>query len=345
MLPEFGLINMRSAQRDAFATTWRKNGRLYDPQIGRFLSTDNYVQEPWDSQNFNRYSYCLNNPLKYTDPSGEIPVLAIIGAIVVSGGINVAANWDEINSWEQGLSLFGVGAASAAASIFVSPVLGAIVAGAGNSIVNQGFNAGWGNIDYGNVMVSTGLSVVTYAAGGKINKWLEKPLGKATSWIKNDILRATAQDAISGGIGGLAIGTGLAIQHADDFEDGLGMIGKQTLHGAAIGGISGFARGLTPIFSKSVDQHFDNHAFSHNRHADIGVDNLTIKAKVKQVISDNRNILHEGENTIKLNVNGIPKLIRVNIFNNKIRSYNFMPCNGVIIRSESPIIYLQDQNW
>ncbi len=331
MLPEFGLINM--------------NGRLYDPQIGQFLSTDNYVQQPWDSQNFNRYSYCLNNPLKYTDPSGEIPVLAIIGAIVVSGGINVAANWDEINSWEQGFSLFGVGAASAAASIFVSPVLGAIVAGAGNSIVNQGFDAGWGNIDYGNVMVSTGLSVVTYAAGGKINKWLGKPLGKATRWIKNDILRATAQDAISGGIGGLAIGTGLAIQHADDFEDGLGMIGKQTLHGAAIGGISGFARGLTPIFSKSVDQNFDNHAFSHNRHADIGVDNLTIKAKVKQVISDNRNLFHEGENTIKLNVNGIPKLIRVNIFNNKIRSYNFMPCNGVIIRSESPIIYLQDQNW
>ena len=60
------------------------------------------------------------------------------------------------------------------------------MAGAGNSIVNQGFNAGWGNIDYGNVMVSTGLSVVTYAAGGKINKWLEKPLGKATSWIKNE---------------------------------------------------------------------------------------------------------------------------------------------------------------
>ena len=74
-------------------------------------------------------------------------------------------------------------------------------------------------------------------------------------------------------------------------------------------------------------------------------DNLTIKAKVKQVISDNRNIFNEGENTIKLNVNGIPKLIRVNIFNNKIRSYNLMPCNGVIIRSESPIIYLQDQNW
>ena len=52
----FGLINM--------------NGRIYDPQMSSFLSVDAYVQSPDNSQNFNRYAYCLNNPLKYTDPSG-----------------------------------------------------------------------------------------------------------------------------------------------------------------------------------------------------------------------------------------------------------------------------------
>ena len=57
MLNEFGIINM--------------NGRLYDPLLGRFLSPDNYVQEPFNTQNLNRYSYCLNNPVKYADPSGE----------------------------------------------------------------------------------------------------------------------------------------------------------------------------------------------------------------------------------------------------------------------------------
>ncbi len=56
-LDEFGLINM--------------NARMYDPVLGRFLSTDPYVQNPDFSQNFNRYTYCLNNPLIYTDPSGE----------------------------------------------------------------------------------------------------------------------------------------------------------------------------------------------------------------------------------------------------------------------------------
>jgi RHS repeat-associated protein len=56
-LPWFNLINM--------------NGRVYDPLTGQFLSADNYVQAPGFTQSFNRYGYCLNNPLKYTDPSGE----------------------------------------------------------------------------------------------------------------------------------------------------------------------------------------------------------------------------------------------------------------------------------
>ena len=56
----FGLINM--------------NGRMYDPQMSSFLSVDAYVQSPENAQCFNRYAYCLNNPLRYTDPSGWLPL-------------------------------------------------------------------------------------------------------------------------------------------------------------------------------------------------------------------------------------------------------------------------------
>jgi RHS repeat-associated protein len=52
-----GLINM--------------NGRVYDAEIHRFISPDNNITDPTNPQNYNRYSYCLNNPLKYTDPTGH----------------------------------------------------------------------------------------------------------------------------------------------------------------------------------------------------------------------------------------------------------------------------------
>ncbi|MCX7110500.1 MAG: FG-GAP-like repeat-containing protein [Proteobacteria bacterium] len=55
-LPEVGLIHM--------------NGRVYDPTLGRFLSADPQIQAPFNLQSYNRYSYVLNNPLVYVDPTG-----------------------------------------------------------------------------------------------------------------------------------------------------------------------------------------------------------------------------------------------------------------------------------
>ena len=63
------------------------NGRLYDPALHCFLMPDNYIQDSFNTQNFNRYGYCLNNPLIYNDKNGEFWNL-IIGAVI--GGI---INW------------------------------------------------------------------------------------------------------------------------------------------------------------------------------------------------------------------------------------------------------------
>ena len=51
------------------------NARLYDPVIGRFFSPDPFVQAPDFTQNYNRYSYCLNNPVMYSDPNGEFVIV------------------------------------------------------------------------------------------------------------------------------------------------------------------------------------------------------------------------------------------------------------------------------
>lgn len=46
------------------------NGRVYDPQLGRFISADPIVQDPTDLQSLNRYTYVRNNPVTLVDPSG-----------------------------------------------------------------------------------------------------------------------------------------------------------------------------------------------------------------------------------------------------------------------------------
>ncbi|WP_302614399.1 polymorphic toxin type 23 domain-containing protein [uncultured Muribaculum sp.] len=85
MMPQFGIINM--------------NGRLYDPLLARFFSPDNYVQQPTNSQNFNRYSYCLNNPLKYTDPSGELFGLDDLLVFGIGSALGYVSNGITTGSW------------------------------------------------------------------------------------------------------------------------------------------------------------------------------------------------------------------------------------------------------
>jgi hypothetical protein len=47
------------------------NGRVYDYNVGRFLSVDPFIHG--GSQGLNPYSYIMNNPLSGTDPSGYAP--------------------------------------------------------------------------------------------------------------------------------------------------------------------------------------------------------------------------------------------------------------------------------
>lgn len=58
-------------EKGASESVVHMNGRIYDPLLGRFLSADPVVQFPNDLQSYNRYSYTLNNPLRYTDPGGH----------------------------------------------------------------------------------------------------------------------------------------------------------------------------------------------------------------------------------------------------------------------------------
>jgi RHS repeat-associated protein len=61
-----GLIHSERLRNDNDLSFLVSNARVYDSDIGRFLSADTIIQDPHDSQAYNRYSYVRNNPLKYT---------------------------------------------------------------------------------------------------------------------------------------------------------------------------------------------------------------------------------------------------------------------------------------
>ena len=98
-LTGLGLINM--------------NARLYDPVLGRFLAADPFVQAPNMTQNFNRYSYCLNNPLRYSDVTGTLfgiddAILFVAIGVVVGAYVGGAvandyqwnpAKWNYSSMW------------------------------------------------------------------------------------------------------------------------------------------------------------------------------------------------------------------------------------------------------
>ena len=63
------------------------NGRIYDQQLGRFLQPDPVIQEPTNAQSWNAYTYVFNNPLAYTDPSGNMSLRQALGLVIAVVGM------------------------------------------------------------------------------------------------------------------------------------------------------------------------------------------------------------------------------------------------------------------
>ena len=169
-IDEIGLINM--------------NGRMYDPKLGRFLSPDPYIQAPTDPQNFNRYSYCLNNPLKYTDPDGEFFMFAtILGATMNLVWQGASGN---INSPSDAFWAMGIGA--------VSSIIGGYAGSAVLSALGQASSM-CGAIGYG-------------ALSGTIGGGVSGSIAGCSNAIMNndDLVKGMWQGALYGAASGILFG-------------------------------------------------------------------------------------------------------------------------------------------
>lgn len=136
------------------------NARLYDPKLHRFLQPDNNIQDPFNTQNYNRYGYVMNNPLKYTDPTGEFwsYIAAALATYIYGGAATGEANplkWN-LNNVMGMMSGVGSAYATGGTNSYIDnynnkPALGASAIGPGyadmHSFVSNNDNI-FGNITH-----------------------------------------------------------------------------------------------------------------------------------------------------------------------------------------------------
>jgi RHS repeat-associated protein len=199
------------------------NGRLYDPLLARMLSPDNYVQAAGNTQSYNRYSYCVNNPLKYTDPSGNVFVVDdIIVAAFIGGMVNVMIQGmsGNINSVGDFGKAFGVGALAGAGGAFVGgAVAGAIGFGgfAGGAVVGGsagfagGFIGGAGNAWVQGASFGGGLKA------GLIGGGMGAVTGGVIGGIQGAIQSHQQVQSFRKGASALGVDEGGSVPATDDF--------------------------------------------------------------------------------------------------------------------------------
>ncbi len=179
--------------------------RYYEPEIGRFISADSIVQDYTDPQTLNRYSYCRNNPVILTDPSGNFFVEMLIGAVIGALMSGVQSDWNfqamvtggviggisgGIFSGVEG-AVAGSLASSVQAGAISSTTAGAISGAAGGAV---GFGAG---LAISQIVESTVIiGMVGGAAGG----------ATASALSGGNVLQGMALGTAGGAVGGWVAG-------------------------------------------------------------------------------------------------------------------------------------------
>ena len=179
------------------------NGRIYDPVIGTFLSADSFIQSPFNLQNYNRYSYVLNNPLTLTDPSGHF--FGLIGAFLgaIWGTVSTAIVTVGVATWEIGAFLLGN-------PLYAGMTLGAISGGLSGG--------GWNSVFMGAFMGAVGANLAA-AVGAGFNG-----VTIFGSPLLTEVCRAAAHGVAQGGLAEVSGGEFEAGLYAGAFSSAVGSL-------------------------------------------------------------------------------------------------------------------------
>lgn len=257
------------------------NGRMYDAQLGRFLSPDNYIQDPFNTQSFNRYGYVWNNPLSFNDPDGEIIVAALIGAAigVITNGINNSIH---------GRGFFK-GAGTAA-------LIGAIGGAASFGIGEMALSIGQGLTSSGQWLAQTSFQMGAHAIlGGYMNVFQSGEFGAgALSGAFGSVFGGTSNSLLKNA-GGVLRAVGTTFSGAISGGFGSVMAGGNFLEGARNGAISA---GLNHAMH-TIQQNVATKKLISNMEQAIEAQR---EAMLKFIKSDPYNPTHDSFNAIDFNI-------------------------------------------
>jgi len=252
--------------------------RYYDPEVARFIQADSTVPDPEFSQAYNRYAYVYNNPLKFTDPTGQFPfafafaaIQSILAAEVTVMGVTMAA-------WQVGL---------------ISGTVNAIIAGATGGNPLTGFAAGF----VGAVM-GANWGIIGAIAGGAVGSAIQggdplmgaitagvaaicsqTPIASVFDVIEDEYLKALAMSTTSGALAGGVT----AEMFGGDF-------GQGAAYGAAGAAASYVITRSVVDFYESTKQNFLNNA----KESIIQYSIDKVKASVIGKLIDLEKMLHGG---------------------------------------------------
>jgi RHS repeat-associated protein len=158
--------------------------RYYDPVVGRFITADNFISKPYNPQYLNRYAYCMNNPLRYIDPTG-----------------NDSLDFASSHSWDNPFSSYSWGSFGSFASSFGS--LSRYAFAGLDSLMFRSLEIGFDAAQQqfrnmsptliagiSNPFTQTTISTMTKGAGTYFGEWARTIEENAPGWTRG-IARAT----------------------------------------------------------------------------------------------------------------------------------------------------------
>ena len=215
-LDAFGIINM--------------NGRVYDPLTAQFFSPDPVLTDAGNWLDYNRYGYCLNNPFRYTDPSGYTwwaengnMVISTTTSIIVGGVVAIATAGTGVPA------MIASGIAAGAAGGFTGGAVGTALS---SGSFSDAMKAGLQGAAIGGISGAFGA-----AAGGLAATAVGNAIGSSFGGFWGGALQGAAGGATGGFVGGSMNAWMSGASFGDGLISGLKGAGMGAVIFGLIGGI------------------------------------------------------------------------------------------------------------